>query len=179
VLENINFTVRLLTGNLETSPSTSQLGKKPPVGLELKLTHLNLGYQVFSFLSFTRLRLRIKEVELLDHLDSSEWSKFLTSAQPSPGELPRETSRDVVKLEFTSQGVKGIPEPEHALRVALYPLRLHVDQDSLDFLVEFLSYKPPAHERSPEFQPVAYPDETFFSEFFFQLDLAKAESNKN
>lgn len=82
--------------------------------MELKFTHCNVGLELFekSLLS-SRLRVTVKEFQVLDHIESSTWTKFMSSAVPSSNQLPRETDRDMVKMEI------NVRENEHALRVCL------------------------------------------------------------
>ncbi|THH26562.1 hypothetical protein EUX98_g7623 [Antrodiella citrinella] len=92
----------------------------------------------------SRALVTVRDVEILDHIKTSTWRKFLTAlATDSKGNI-RETGSDMVRVELR----QVYPAPGHAtqearLRMKLLPIRLHVDQDALDFLKKFFSFKDP------------------------------------
>lgn len=82
---------------------------------------------------------RIKDLDVFDHVPTSTWKKFATYDQDA-GE--REMGTSMVHLEILN--VKPVPElaaSEIVLRVTVLPLRLHVDQDALDFITRFFEFK--------------------------------------
>ena len=90
---------------------------------------------------------RIRDLDVFDHVPTSTWKKFATYDRDA-GERP--IDGDMVHLEVLI--VKPIPElaaTEFVLKVSLLPLRLHVDQDALDFITRFFEFKdetaPPTH----------------------------------
>ncbi|KAJ1326708.1 autophagy-related protein 2 [Microdochium nivale] len=90
---------------------------------------------------------RIRDINVFDHVPTSTWKKFLTYDQDA-GE--RELGTSMAHLEILT--VKPLPElgaSEFVLKVTLLPLRLHVDQDALDFITRFFEFKdesaPPVH----------------------------------
>lgn len=105
----------------------------------------------------------IKELEILDHIKTSTWKKFLTDSRSDSRGNIRETDSNMVRVELRSiRPVPGHPSEEARLRVRslsyctlpgvtadsnlkakILPLRLHVDQDALDFLKKFFSFKDP------------------------------------
>ncbi|OAA80419.1 Autophagy-related protein [Akanthomyces lecanii RCEF 1005] len=83
--------------------------------------------------------LRVQNLDIFDHIHTSTWRKFATYDQDQ-GE--REMGTSMVHLEVLN--VKPIPElaaAEIVLRATLLPLRLHVDQDALDFITRFFEFK--------------------------------------
>ncbi|EJP62566.1 ATG C terminal domain-containing protein [Beauveria bassiana ARSEF 2860] len=85
------------------------------------------------------LDVRLQNLDVFDHVPTSTWRKFATYDQDQ-GE--REMGTSMVHLEILN--VKPIPELEAAeivLRATLLPLRLHVDQDALDFITRFFEFK--------------------------------------
>lgn len=83
--------------------------------------------------------IRIKNVDVYDHVPTSTWKTFATYDQDS-GE--REMGTSMAHLELLS--VKPQPElgaTDTVLRVTVLPLRLHVDQDALDFITRFFEFK--------------------------------------
>lgn len=82
---------------------------------------------------------RLKSFEIYDNVPTSTWKKFLTQM---PHDGPREMSRPMIHLEL--QNVKTIADyaaTEIVLNVTVQPLRLHVDQDALDFITRFFEFK--------------------------------------
>jgi autophagy-related protein 2 len=83
--------------------------------------------------------IRIQSLDIFDHVPTSTWKKFVTYDQDA-GE--REMDNSMVHLELLN--VKPIPDlaaSEMVVRVTLLPLRLHVDQDALDFITRFFEFK--------------------------------------
>ncbi|KAK4696390.1 autophagy-related protein 2, partial [Lecanoromycetidae sp. Uapishka_2] len=83
--------------------------------------------------------IRIQDLEIYDHLPTSTWRKFATYLHDI-GE--RESGASIVHLEILN--VKPVPNlaaSEIMLKATVLPLRLHVDQDALDFLVRFFEFK--------------------------------------
>ncbi|KAI1053864.1 hypothetical protein LB507_007286 [Fusarium sp. FIESC RH6] len=82
---------------------------------------------------------RIKNLDIFDHVPTSTWKKFATYDQDM-GE--REMGTSMVHLEMLN--VKPQPSLEASeivLRATILPLRLHVDQDALDFITRFFEFK--------------------------------------
>jgi autophagy-related protein 2 len=82
---------------------------------------------------------RVHDLEIFDHIPTSTWRKFATYMQDA-GE--RETGTSMIHIEILN--VKPIPElaaSEIVLKVTILPLRLHVDQDALDFITRFFEFK--------------------------------------
>ncbi|KAI0374905.1 hypothetical protein BV20DRAFT_1032957 [Pilatotrama ljubarskyi] len=92
----------------------------------------------------SRILATVKDVEILDHIKTSTWKKFLTSLQTDSRGDVRESESNMVRVELrTLHPVPGHPSEEARLRAKILPLRLHVDQDALDFLKQFFSFKDP------------------------------------
>lgn len=88
------------------------------------------------------LTLNVATFEIIDNLRSSTWHKFLTELRPRDGGLVRPTGSPMVKvgLKMVRSG-KDTRDEEALLTVRVAPLRLHVDQDALDFLKAFFSFR--------------------------------------
>ncbi|PSR83926.1 hypothetical protein BD289DRAFT_483069 [Coniella lustricola] len=87
----------------------------------------------------TSIDVRVHNLEVFDHVPTSTWKKFATYNLDA-GE--RELDTNMVHLELLL--VRPIPDlaaVEHVLKVTVLPLRLHVDQDALDFITRFFSFK--------------------------------------
>lgn len=85
------------------------------------------------------LDVRVNDLEIFDHVPTSTWKKFATYMHDA-GE--RESGTSMVHLEILN--VKPVPElaaSEIVLKATVLPLRLHVDQDALDFMSRFFEFK--------------------------------------
>ncbi|PKS07693.1 hypothetical protein jhhlp_006301 [Lomentospora prolificans] len=83
--------------------------------------------------------IRIKNLDIFDHVPTSTWKKFATYDQDA-GE--REMGSSMVHIELLN--VRPLPElaaSEIVMRATVLPLRLHVDQDALDFITRFFEFK--------------------------------------
>ncbi|KAF2276964.1 uncharacterized protein EI97DRAFT_375734 [Westerdykella ornata] len=85
------------------------------------------------------LDVRIYNFEIFDHVPTSTWNKFVTSLiDPSQ----REMDRPMVDVEIlTVKPVADLAATELVIRATVLPLRLHVDQDALDFMTRFFEFK--------------------------------------
>jgi autophagy-related protein 2 len=82
---------------------------------------------------------RVKDLDIFDHVPTSTWKKFAMYDQDA-GE--REMGSSMVHLELLNvQPVPSLPASEIVLKATILPLRLHVDQDALDFITRFFEFK--------------------------------------
>ncbi|KAG9234866.1 hypothetical protein BJ875DRAFT_530601 [Amylocarpus encephaloides] len=82
---------------------------------------------------------RVNDLEVFDNIPTSTWRKFATYMQDA-GEKERGSS--MVHIEILN--VKPVPNlaaAEIVLKATVLPLRLHVDQDALDFITRFFEFK--------------------------------------
>ncbi|SPN97709.1 related to sporulation protein SPO72 [Cephalotrichum gorgonifer] len=82
---------------------------------------------------------RVKNLDVLDNVPTSTWKKFATYDRDA-GE--RELGSSMVHIEMLN--VRPHPDlaaSEIVMRVTVLPLRLHVDQDALDFITRFFEFK--------------------------------------
>ena len=85
------------------------------------------------------LDIRVHDLEVFDHVPTSTWKKFATYMHDA-GE--RESGTDMVHLEILT--VKPVPDlaaSEIIMKATVLPLRLHVDQDALDFMTRFFDFQ--------------------------------------
>ncbi|KAJ5971924.1 uncharacterized protein N7479_001842 [Penicillium vulpinum] len=85
------------------------------------------------------LDVRVKDLEIYDHVPTSTWKKFATYMREA-GE--KESGTSMVHLEILI--VRPVPElaaSEIVLKATVLPLRLHVDQDALDFMSRFFEFR--------------------------------------
>lgn len=92
----------------------------------------------------------VRDVEILDHVKTSTWRKFLTTLRSDSRGNIRETGSNMVRIELCSvHPVPGNTSEETRLRAKILPLRLHVDQDALDFLKKFFTFQNPTATSDP------------------------------
>lgn len=90
---------------------------------------------------------RVHNLDIFDHVPTSTWKKFATYDQDA-GE--RELGTSMVHLEVLM--VKPVPElaaAEFVMKATVLPLRLHVDQDALDFITRFFQFKDESQSSAP------------------------------
>ncbi|KAI5859035.1 hypothetical protein BZA05DRAFT_346478 [Tricharina praecox] len=90
---------------------------------------------------------RIRDLEIFDNVPTSTWRKFVTYCQECGD---REINSDMVRLEcMVVKPVPGLAATELILKANILPLRLHVDQDTLDFLTRFFEFKDDSASAAP------------------------------
>ncbi len=131
----------------------------PILIFDLKGAHLDWRNSAPDPTVASRLDVRVKDLTILDQLPSSTWRTFLTEMLPESIYQPIDPDSQMLRIRLdTFKTASGSSEVE--LRAKLSPLRLHVDQDALDFLKVFFIFnasQEPASEQSKS-------AETFISE---------------
>ena len=106
------------------------------VDFQLLQEPLELGQNVLS-----TLRLRVGDLEILDNVPTSSWNKFVTYWDAG-GKRRRETASAMVDLNVsTVKPVQNLTASELVIKARVLPLKLHVDQDTLDFITRFFEFK--------------------------------------
>ncbi|KAJ5088820.1 hypothetical protein N7456_012436 [Penicillium angulare] len=85
------------------------------------------------------LDVRVRDLEIFDHVPTSTWKKFATYMHEA-GE--RESGTSMVHLEILT--VRPVPElaaSEIVLKATVLPIRLIVDQDALEFMSRFFEFR--------------------------------------
>ncbi|KAL4747211.1 autophagy-related protein 2 [Aspergillus terricola var. indicus] len=89
--------------------------------------------------TISSLDVRVRELEIFDHIPTSTWRKFATYMNEA-GE--KELGTSMVHLEIlTVRPVSYLAASEFILKATVLPLRLHVDQDALDFMSRFFEFR--------------------------------------
>ncbi|KAJ6630872.1 hypothetical protein B0H10DRAFT_2160244 [Mycena sp. CBHHK59/15] len=135
------------------------------LGLEAEVDQFHVDEPIAS-----RTFVTIKDLEILDHIKTSTWKKFLTELRSDSRGNVRETDSNMVRVELQSvRPVIGHPSEETRLRAKILPLRLYVDQDALDFLKKFFSFKDSQSALATESDP----DEDIYFQLaeIFPVDL--------
>lgn len=86
-----------------------------------------------------RLQVRVGDLKILDNLPRSSWNMFFGYLR---GNGDRELGAKMVKLDLdTVRPVGTKAATEMIMDVSVLPVRLHVDQDTLDFLTRFTEFR--------------------------------------
>ncbi|KAI5821063.1 hypothetical protein BZA77DRAFT_417 [Pyronema omphalodes] len=100
------------------------------------------------------LDVTVRDLEIFDNLDTSSWKKFVTYCREAG---PRQMGSDMVRVEFMSvKPVASLSATELVLKANVLPLRLHVDQDCLEFLKAFFAFSDsdtPSAPKKPADEP--------------------------
>lgn len=99
----------------------------------------------------------VQKFEVVDNVPTSTWNKFMTLSRHE--QWPRDKPMFHSELS-TVRPIDFLMATELILNLELAPLRLHVDQDALDFLVKFGEFKDKRFELVDE-----YPDTIFVQKF--------------
>ncbi|KAI0206726.1 ATG C terminal domain-containing protein [Astrocystis sublimbata] len=114
--------------------------KRHKITFELRGINVDLvSFPPASGETQSSIDVRVKDLVVFDHVPTSTWKKFATYDQDA-GE--REMNASMVHLEILN--VKPHPDlaaAEIVLKATVLPLRLHVDQDALDFITRFFEFK--------------------------------------
>ncbi|PVH74153.1 hypothetical protein DL98DRAFT_594367 [Cadophora sp. DSE1049] len=151
--DNATETESIATTSLSSSPSRQggprktrtkklrlQRSKHHKITFELRGVCVDLvSFPPGSGETQSSVDFRVHDFEIFDHVPTSTWRKFATYMQDA-GE--RETGTNMIHIEILN--VKPVPElaaAEIVLKATVLPLRLHVDQDALDFITRFFEFK--------------------------------------
>lgn len=116
--------------------------------ITFELKGMNADFVMFppgSGETVSSIDVRVRELDIFDHMPESTWKKFATYDMDA-GE--REMGASMVHLELMNTRPVDMPATELVVSVSVLPLRLHVDQDALDFIIRFFTFRDesePAH----------------------------------
>ncbi|KAK3942264.1 autophagy-related protein 2 [Diplogelasinospora grovesii] len=139
---NVTTATARAAGHHRPSPKKLKLnrGRRHKITFELKGVNVDLVTfppEVSETLS--SIDVRIHDIDVFDHVPTSTWKKFAMYDHDA-GE--RELGAHMVHLELlNTRPVPSMPASEIVLKVTVLPLRLHVDQDALDFIIRFFEFK--------------------------------------
>ncbi|KUJ18416.1 uncharacterized protein LY89DRAFT_48327 [Mollisia scopiformis] len=159
--DNATETESIATTAVSTSPSRQGSGRKSrtkklrlhrskhhKITFELRGVNVDLvAFPPGSGETQSSVDIRVRDFEIFDHVPTSTWRKFATYMQDA-GE--RETGTSMIHIEILN--VKPIPDlaaSEIVLKATVLPLRLHVDQDALDFITRFFEFKDDSTPKEP------------------------------
>ncbi|KAJ8098008.1 hypothetical protein POJ06DRAFT_270821 [Lipomyces tetrasporus] len=163
------------SSRVSSRPSTPI--KKPKLRLKRSKAHkiqVELKGVNVDFVSYPEdsevancIDLRVRDFEVFDNVPTSTWRKFVTYMY-SAGE--REAGGSMAHIEMLN--VRPSPDlatSEIVLKASVLPLRLYVDQDALDFLARFLTFKSDTAS-SPVSEEIPFLQRVEFTEVKVKLD---------
>ncbi|KAG8970197.1 autophagy- protein 2, partial [Tulasnella sp. 427] len=111
----------------------------------------------------SRVLVKIRDLEIQDHIKTSTWKKFLTGMKTDSKGNIRETDSYMARVELKMvKPALSLEQEEARLKMKFLPLRLRVDQDALDFLKAFGSFSATMNPSPPATPPPPSKDEIFF-----------------
>lgn len=150
--DNATETASIATTNYTITPSKQGSSRKPKKLRLNRSKHHKITFELsgvcVDLVTFPPLSgetqssidVRVHDLEVFDHIPTSTWRKFATYMQDA-GE--REKGSNLAHIEILNvKPVSYLAASEIVLKVTILPLRLHVDQDALDFITRFFEFKP-------------------------------------
>lgn len=129
-------------GRFRSRAKKLRLGRSRRHKITFELSGVNVDLVKFppgSGETDTSIDVRVNSLDVFDHVPTSTWKKFVTYDQDA-GE--RELGTSMVHLELLLvKPVAELAASEFVLKATVLPLRLHVDQDALDFIERFFQFK--------------------------------------
>lgn len=149
--DNATETESIATTSYTVTPNRQGSGRKPKKLRLNRSKHHKITFELrgvcVDLITFppssgetqSSIDVRVHDLEVFDHIPTSTWRKFATYMQDA-GE--REKGSNMVHIEiFNVKPVSYLAASEIVLKVTILPLRLHVDQDALDFITRFFEFK--------------------------------------
>ncbi|XP_048433003.1 autophagy-related protein 2 [Pyrus x bretschneideri] len=155
LLKNIDVRWRMLSGSdWRDSRATGQRlvdfsGRDATVCLELALSGMEFQYDIFPVggICVSKLYLSVQDFYVYDRSKDAPWKLVLGYYHSR--DRPRKSSSKAFKLDLESVRPDPLtPLEEYRLRVALLPMRLHLHQSQLDFLINFFVAKSSSTDQS-------------------------------
>lgn len=106
-------------GRTKRAPKVLSRSKGPCIEFRLQGLEAEVDNYVADVSLASRTLVTVRDVEILDHIKTSTWSKFLTSLQTDSRGNIRETESNMVRIELRKvYPVAGNPTEEVRLRVS-------------------------------------------------------------
>ncbi|ODQ66125.1 hypothetical protein NADFUDRAFT_82983 [Nadsonia fulvescens var. elongata DSM 6958] len=151
----INTSERTVYKNYSNKKQSLKLRRSKRYKVEIDLKNLNMDLTIFipniddtsiekDGETLNVMNLKVEDFEIIDHLPSSTWNKFMTSMKTDNQgrELQREVGSSMIDVVMKNvKPNQKISASEIVMDVKVLPLRFHVDQDTLDFLTRFFEFK--------------------------------------
>ncbi|KAM0028778.1 putative vacuolar protein sorting-associated protein [Helianthus debilis subsp. tardiflorus] len=150
VLKNIDVRWTLYAG------SDWEYTRNKAVGLEFALSKMGLRCNIYpdGEICVSKISLSVQDFSLNDVSKGAPWIQVLGYYQSK--NRPRESRSRALKLDLESvRPHPSIPLEEYRLQIAVLPMRLHLHQSHLEFLINFVGAKNSSPDHS---QDIPEPD---------------------
>ncbi|KAI4295638.1 hypothetical protein L6164_035661 [Bauhinia variegata] len=153
ILRKIDLRLRMYDGSdwLYSKEKGHHSGRDTAVCLELALSGMKFQYDIFPAggVCVSKMSVCVQDFHLYDRSRDAPW-KMVLGYYPAKG-CPRESSSKAFRLDLEAVRPDPLtPLEEYRLNVALLPVRLHLHQSQLDFLVNFFGKKSPLSDQFPK-----------------------------
>lgn len=132
--------------SLPTTRTAPTHRRPPECAMDVRLQGLDFDFSTFPASKSTAclLNLSAQTLNIVDNIKTSTWKMFLTELRVQDGGFARPTNAPMLRFQFAQdRSATDRKVVESRLKARTSPLRLHVDQDAVDFLKKFFSYKAP------------------------------------
>lgn len=127
----------------QSQPKTDALARSTEPAIIINLSDVGCRYAEFAEDAdiLSQISMSIHKARIMDMLATSTWQDFLSEMLPDNPFQPVDPDSRTLKMRLeTHRSSAPGARAEKRLRLRVAPLRLHVDQDALDFLKAFFSF---------------------------------------
>ncbi|KAL7585865.1 hypothetical protein Lser_V15G45805 [Lactuca serriola] len=150
VLKNMDVRWTLYGGS-HWQYTTDSCMRNKDIGLEFKLSKMGFQYDMFpdGEITVSKLSVSIQDLCLDDVSNRAPWRQILGCYQSK--DRPRESCSRALKFDLESvRPHPSIPLEEYRLQISVLPIRLHLHQSQLEFLINFFGGKNSSPDHSQE-----------------------------
>lgn len=125
---------------------------------EIIATDLSVGFELIQQTIQCRLELSCKDLDVIDNLNTSDFNKFLTSYKsPELDNSFLKEEQDI--LSFDLEIIKpdeNLMATEMRMKLHLEPIRMHINEEYVDFLMRFFIFRDERFELIDEYPESAF-----------------------
>jgi hypothetical protein len=121
-----------------------RLGRSKSHKVRFEVSGINLDFELMDAAEgevLNHMVVAVSELEIFDNVATSTWRKFLTALRAKDGSERSIGSKMIMLDLLTVRPVAGLAAAELVIKANLLPLRLHVDQDTLEFMTRFFEFR--------------------------------------
>ncbi|KAI9123609.1 hypothetical protein K1719_004909 [Acacia pycnantha] len=151
ILEKIDLRWRIYGGSDWLMENEQHSGRDRTVCLEFALTGMKFQYDIFPVggVTSSKMSVSVQDFNLYDRSRDAPW-KLVLGYYHSNGH-PRESSSKAFRLDLEAVRPDPLtPLEEYRLHLAFLPIKLHLHQSQLDFLLGFFGSKSSSPDQSPD-----------------------------
>ncbi|XP_028765818.1 autophagy-related protein 2 isoform X2 [Neltuma alba] len=151
ILKKIDLRWRIYGGSDWPMENEQYSGRDTTVCLEFALSGMKFQYDIFPVggITISKMSVSVQDFNLYDGSRDAPW-KLVLGYYHSKGH-PRESSSKALRLDLEAVRPDPLtPLEEYRLHLAFLPIKLHLHQSQLDFLIEFFGSKSSSSDQSPD-----------------------------